>query len=194
VGTPNQPNMEKPMERIQAKRETIKQDKAAVKRLTDLVYQITDLCGLDEEKMVRRVATAKKSEYGRINGLINLLSSVCTWPAEAGDGASVTANQKLIQDSLDLDLDMLDDIRSFRGYHTFVSDDLEIIDGIEPSYEDYSDYCTIMLEDLGLSSSKPTISRDIWQKAEDRAIDKAGKDLLDMKQAVEEHKRLMGEV
>jgi hypothetical protein len=147
---------------------TTKANREAYNGLRKILLDITAEVGLDEEKMANRINSARRSEYGPINGLINLLVSVCNWPAEAGDGSNVAINQKLIEDKYpQIDMLMLDDIKSFRGYHSFVSDDtLQVIDGVEPDYENYRDYCSVLLEDLKLKSIKPTISKDQWQARE----------------------------
>lgn len=176
---------------LEAKKAIIEADRETVIRLTSTIMQITELCNLDEEKMYRRILTAKKSEYGRINGLINLLAAVTNWPADAGDGASVAMNQQLIAKQ-GTDLDILEDIRSFRGYHTFVADDLSVINGVEPDYENYSDYCAVFLDSYGLTNSRVAIDPTKWRLAEIRAKDKALKDLESMKQAIADHKALMG--
>lgn len=178
---------------IEVKKALIQAERTTLKELINIIDSICELCGLDQEKMVRRISVAKKSEYGRINGLLNLLASLVMWPAEQGDGASVSTNQKLITDTLNVDIDLLEDIKSFRGYHTFVSDELEIIDGVEPNYEDYSDYCHIFLEGIELAPSRVVLDESKWQNAEKRAKVRAETELKEMEEAVANHKLLMGE-
>lgn len=159
----------KPMNQKNMKtiRENAKANREAYNGLRKIILDITEEVGLDEEKMANRINSARRSEYGPINGLINLLVSVCNWPAEPGDGANVSINQKTIEDKYpQIDMLMLDDIKSFRGYHSFVSDELQVIDGIEPDYDNYRDHCAVLLEDLSLRSVKPTINEQQWQKRE----------------------------
>ena len=123
--------------------------------------------------MAKRIDSALRSEYGPINGLINLVSAIASWPAEPGDGAMVSQNRMILESKLNLDLLLLDDIKQFRGYHSFVNDELEIVQGTEPQFEDYTDYCSIFLEDLGAKSFKATIEPATWQRRELVARQKA---------------------
>ena len=110
--------------RLQATRAKHVAEAKVIRELTSLVNKIADTCGLDEERIAKRIDVALQSEYGRINGLINLLSSLAKWPAEQGDGSSVATNRQLLRDELKLDLVLLEDINTFKGYHTFHDDKL----------------------------------------------------------------------
>jgi len=182
-------------ERIASKRETLANERTTINALKKTVNNITDLLGLDEEKMNRRIDAALKSEYGRVNGMVNLLSAIANWPAEQGDGTAVPENRRLLEESLKLDLMLLEDIRTYRGFHTFATDELEIIDGVEPQYEDYEDYVAILLEDMGLSpQQRVKLNPRIWAKVELRTKEKAKLDIEQMKIAVEKHKLMMEEL
>ena len=89
---------------------------------------------------------------------------------------------------------MLDDIRAYRGFHSFVTDDIEIINGQEPQYEDYTDYCEIFLEELGVKSTRPTICPDRWKTAETRAIAKAKTDQTQMLEELAFHKEYLAQL
>jgi len=181
-------------ERIQSKRAVLNQERATINALKKKVFDITDLVGMDEEKMQRRVEAALRSEYGRINGMVNLLAAVTNWPADQGDGSAVGENRKTIEDKLGLDLMLLEDIRTYRGFHTFATDELEIIDGVEPQYEDYSDYVTILLEDMNLTPGRVGINPTTWTKTEARTKEKVAVDIEKMKAAVERHKATLAEL
>lgn len=180
-------------ERLQAKKEALRLNREAVATLKKLIYSIVDKLDLDEDRMTARVDSAVRSEYGATNGLINLLSAIANWPADQGDGASVSTNRKILEDDFQLDLLMLEDIRGFRGYHSFVSDDLEIIEGVMPQYEDYTDYCTILLEELGLTSNRPTICAESWARAETKAKERAKDDLIEKKDEIAKHKQFIAD-
>jgi hypothetical protein len=179
-------------ERIESKRATLNAERTTLNALKAKVTAITDTLGLDEEKMGRRVRTALKSEYGRVNGMVNLLSAIANWPAEQGDGTAVDENKALLENQLGLDLMLLDDIRTYRGFHTFATDELEIIDGVEPQYEDYEDYVAILLDDMGLTpQNKIKLNPTVWTKVEARTKEKVAVDIELMKVAIEKHKALM---
>lgn len=182
------------MERLQAKRDEIKANREAGKVLKKLIRDITAGLDLDEERMAKRIDSATRSEYGPINGLINLVAAIANWPVEQGDGSLVSTNRQVLEDKFNLDLVMLDDIRVFRGFHSFVTDDIEIINGVEPDYENYTDYCEIFLEDLGVKSTRPTINEPKWQAAEIRALKKAKEDKEQLEMEVEIHRERMSEL
>lgn len=179
--------------RIEAKRKQLVAEKATLDTLTKLLYKIADLCGLDDEKMARRIDRAKQSEYGRIDGMVNLLSAVCHWPAEAGDGSAVSENKRLIEEKLNLNLMLLSDIRQFRGFTSFVSDDLQIIAGVEPQYEDYEDSVTILLEDMKLTPQRESfsINAGLWQRLEANAQTRATAEIEQLRAEIERTKAFM---
>ena len=161
------------MERINSKREHIKANRETKDKLIKLINSITDELNLDEDRMAKRIDSALRSEYGPINGLINLVVAIAQWPAEPGDGAMVASNRLALESKFGLDLLLLDDIKQFRGFHSFVSNDLEVIEGQEPKFEDYTDYCHIFLEDLGAVAYKATIEPNTWRRREVVAREKA---------------------
>lgn len=179
--------------RLDVKRAQLQTERATIDALKKKIYAIVDLTGMDEEKMSRRVTSALKSEYGRVNGLVNLLAAVANWPAEQGDGSSVNENRMLLEQQLKLDLMLLDDIRTYRGYHTFVTDELEIIDGVEPQYEDYEDYVAILLTDMKLTPGKVAINPSTWARTEAKTKQNVQLEIERMQLAVERHKTLIAE-
>ena len=180
--------------RLDAKKANIQSNREASKVLKKLLKDITNTLDLDEERMAKRIDSATRSEYGAINGLVNLVASVANWPVENGDGALVSTNRLILEDKFNLDLVMLDDIRAYRGFHSFVTDDIEIINGQEPQYEDYTDYCEIFLEELGVRSTRPTICPDRWKTAETRAIAKAKTDQTQMLEELAFHKEYLAQL
>ena len=184
----------KKLSRIEQKKAEIQANREAHKALKALINNITKDLSLDEDRMAKRIDSATRSEYGPINGLINLVVSIANWPVEQGDGSMVSTNRAILEDKFNLDLVMLDDIKTFRGHHSFVTDEVEIIDGKEPMYEDYTDYCSIFLEELGVQSSKPTINPDSWQRAEAQAMKKAQEDQKQMAEELQAHKAYMADL
>lgn len=200
--------------RLATKRETIAANRATLKSLTGLINAIVKELALDDERMAKRMDAALRSEYGPINGMVNLVVSISNWPAEPGDGSMISVNRQILTEKFGLDLLLLDDIKTFKGYHTFVSSELEVIEGVAPQYEDYADYCQIFLEELAeialasklnkpvarltkadkkviVIASKPTIDENRWVKLEAIAQTKAKLDLEDMVLEVERHKAFL---
>lgn len=178
-------------ERVKAKRAQRDAEKQTIKALKTLVNGITDIVGLDEERIGKRIDSAMQSEYGRVNGMVNLVSALAHWPAEAGDGSAVSENRKLLESKLNLDLLTLADIRTFRGFHTFHTEDLETIDGQAPSYEDYEDYVAMFLEDLDLTPQRITIDSATWERQEAKAKRQTVEKIEALRLAVEKHKEFI---
>ncbi len=176
------------LDKIRASR---KEEKAVIEVIKDKITEIVAICGLDEDKSARRIQVALKSEYGRVNGMINLLAAICKWPAEAGDGAAVSLNQSVIESELKLDLLLLEDISSFKGFHTFHTDELDVIDGTEPDYQNYQDYCTLLLEELGFERTSASIEATTWKAKEKRAKVKTKEDVKQLVREIEAHKHLL---
>ena len=161
--------------------------RTAEKALKSQIQAIVKTCDLDADTMASRINAAIDNKHGRVIGLINLLSATAHWPADKGEAKSVPTNKLLIADQVDtLVLSML---REARGYHTFIAEDLTIMAGIEPNYEQYSELSQILLEDLGLESvPQLTIDRDVWLREEAKAVDKATRDQAEMLEAIEKYK------
>lgn len=159
----------------------------AVKKLKTLIIDISNDVNLDMDKTAARLDSAMRSEYGQVNGLINLISAIAAWPATPGDGTAVSRNKLMLEEKYKLDLLLLDDIRKLRGFHTFVTDDLEILEGQEPDCDNYSDYCKVFLKEMGIKIDTPSIRLEQWQRAEAKAKVKALEEVESMKEAINKH-------
>lgn len=180
-----------PISRVDIKRMSIADERETIAALKKKIYTITDLVGMDEEKINRRITAALRSEYGRVNGMVNLLAAIIKWPAEQGEGTLVNENKALIEKSITIDAMLLEDITTFRGYHSFVTDDLSIVTGVQPNYEDYTDYVHILLTDMGLVPGRVVIEPTSWEQQEEKAIKSAHFELERLQLEVELHKTRM---
>lgn len=177
--------------RLKARKASRRTEKLALVKLQALVLDVATACNLDEERTARRITSALSSEYGRVNGMINLLAAVAKWPAEHGDESMVSTNQLMLSKDMGLDLMLFEDISKAKGFHTFHTDALETIVGMEPQYEEYEDNCTIMLEELNLKAVSARIEPTVWARNEAKAIEKTENDVIKLRQAVADHKALM---
>lgn len=158
---------------LKARKKQLEQSRQARTALTNLIKEIAVECELDMDSISKRLSSALKSEYGAVNGLINLLTAICAWPAEQGDGSSVAINQDKIATKFNIDLVFMDDIKSVRGYHTFISNEGDLIDGKAPDYEEYTQLCQILLGELKLSECiKTRISQETWELTEEKTASK----------------------
>lgn len=166
----------------------IKDNRNTVATLQKLVTDIAKDCDLDIERTARRIAAAKQHEYGPINGMINLVCAIAKWPAEPGDGANVPVNQLMLEEKYKLDLIMLEDLSSFKGYHTFCTNELEILEGVPPMEEEYVGYCQVFLNELGCKATIDPINMVAWERKETSARAKAQIDLEEKSRLVEQTK------
>ena len=182
--------MEKTTMTLAERRQMIAVDRKALTVLKGTIDKIVKTLDLDDERIIKRVDNALRSEYGAVNGVINLLASIANWPVEPNDGAQVATNRQILANKLNLDLMLLEEIRASRGYHTFVSDDMKIINGQAPDYETYSQLCQIFIEELlgEELAEKPAISQTKWEQLEQVAKDKAALDLEQRMAELEMHK------
>ena len=168
----------------------------AINKMITLLQGVADAIGYDEEALERKIAVTRRSEYGRIPALINILSGIYSWPITAhGNPAEVPGLQEDILDylasnSLDIDADLLLDIKEYKGYHSFVSDEAVIVDAVEPDIEEY-DFAIVTIADivgLPVVDNKLTLAK--WNSIEAKAKAKAEAELADMQEALERHKAL----
>ncbi len=180
---------------LELAREQIANTRVVTTGLKDLINNITKEIHLDKDNMAKRIDSAMRSEYGAINGLINLLVAIGNWPAERGDGASVATNRVILEQKFKLDLMLLAEIAEYRGFHTFVSSELSIIEGREPQYVAYRDYTTVLLEELLGDSAKkinkPELLPQRWQLAEAKAITTAETELTQKLQDLENYNQFI---
>ena len=174
------------------------------------IEKIVDLVGLDSERMSFRIRSAEGSEYGRVSGLTNLLAAIVCWPAEQGDGASVTANQRKIENELKTDIYLMEDIKDAKGYHTWLNDELELIKGKAPNTQRYQMLVEILVEETGINDAitsafnedeiaqleefgidklqvRHKLNDTDWNAREDRAITAANNELVSLKEASDEY-------
>ena len=187
-----------------------KLEKVQTNVLKQNIQKIVDLVGLDPERMSFRIRSAESSEYGRVSGLTNLLAAVVCWPAEQGDGASVTTNQRKIESDLKTDIYLMEDIKDAKGYHTWLNDDLELIAGKAPNTDRYQMLVEILVEQIGINEAitstfneeetteleefgidklqvRHKLNDTDWNAREARSITAANNELISLKEASDEY-------
>lgn len=145
----------------------------ATTQLKLLIHEIASKADLDEEKIAKRIQSAVKSPYGRIPGLLNLLTSIVLWPVEGKDFSGVAETQLEILDTLKIELELFLDIKESKGYHTFLNDDHEIVRGMSPDVEEYNMLCLILCQKLGIAVCDSKLNLAKWQEDETIAVEKA---------------------
>ena len=138
----------------------------ATSQLKTMIAEIATMADLDEEKVARRVTVAVKSPYGRIPGLMNLLTSLVLWPVEGNDFSGVAELKEEILKKYSLDEELLIDIKDAKGYHTFLNDDHDIIKGQSPDLEEYAMLTTMLARKLKIAVVDHKMTYDKWKQAE----------------------------
>jgi len=175
--------------------DTLKRESA--RKMISLIKEVGELLSLDDEGLDRKIKATRKSEYGRIPALINLLAKIYTWPIAIGGQASdIDSLQEevlelLVEKSIIIDKDLLVDIKESKGFHSFLDDEAQIVEGEEPDFEEYNYYILTFADNAGLSLVDNKLSKVKWQAIESKAHSKALEEQTLALEALERHKKLM---
>ncbi|MCF6331042.1 MAG: hypothetical protein L3I99_05785 [Sulfurimonas sp.] len=121
--------------------------------LTNYIKSMASTVNLDDEKLQNRIKYALRSEFGRVMGLTNLISSIACFPCEDGDHSELSRNQNALIETLDIDLCLMEDIKEARGYHSWLrndikSDEIAIVKPIKPDFDAYTMLVEEFLESI----------------------------------------------
>lgn len=146
----------------------------SIKALTSKLEEVYDVLDLDLDMLHRKIAASRRSEYGRVPALINILAATYAWPIDDNSKASdITALQEDLLDELPgLDGDVLLDLKESKGYHSFLDEAFATVDGIEPDYEEYEYFTLTVADALQLPYVDNKITEQIWNKNETKALEK----------------------
>ena len=175
--------------------DTLKRESIAT--MTTLLNSVYDALELDSEQLSRKLKVVRRSEYGRVPGMVNILSTTYAWPiSQGGDASTIDSQQELLLDTLAsagvmIDKDLLLDIKESKGFHSFITDEAEIVDAEEPLFEEYGYYVETFAESAGLPFIDLKLNEDAWDRAESKAKAKAGADKALAEEALARHKELI---
>lgn len=141
----------------------------ATSKLKNLIKEIVTLADMDEEKVERRIAATVRSPYGRVPGLLNLLTSIVLWPVDGRDGAAVASLREEILAKLGTSEELLIDLKEAKGYTTFLNDDYEIQPGITPDLEEYEMLATMLAQKLDIAVIDFKLTTERWEALEAKA-------------------------
>jgi len=166
------------------------------RKIVALIKDVGEILSLDDEQLDRRIKATRKSEYGRIPGLINLLASIYAWPISVGGQASdIDSLQEEIIELLQekgviIDKELLIDIKETKGYHSFLNDEAELVEGEVPDFEEYSYFILTFADNAGLPLVDNKLSSVKWKAIEAKAYAKAEEEQKLAIEALERHKKL----
>lgn len=177
--------------------------KESISTLNAMVRTIEASSKLEEDSIIdwaKGVRTTKMAkEYGRIPALIFIITKSFAWPIEdKADAREIPDIQEEINDALSdnglpiLDIELVLDINESKGYHSFMTDDGEEKDAVEPDYEQLDYSLTQFCETFDVPFIDYRLKQSAWNRKELLAVadvankTKANKDALDRQAALNE--------
>ena len=165
----------------------------SIKALTAKLEDVYDALNLDHDMLHRKIAASRRSEYGRVPALINIIAATYAWPiADNSRASDITALQEDMLDELEgLDGDVLLDLKEAKGYHSFLDETFETVDGIEPDYKEYEYFVLTVADALQLPFVDNKITEQLWHKNENKALAKISIDQEQAADALARHQDLL---
>ena len=169
--------------------------------MSTIIMRVVEELALDEERYAKRIASARRSAYGRICEHINILASIYAWPIDNNANASeIPELQDRMLDTLtelgiEANGDLLLDIKDAKGYNSFLDETtFETVDGIEPLFDELEYYYLTFAESAKLPIIDYKMNEASYDKLEQKALNRivAEKQLAD--EALARHNAMTGDV
>ena len=159
---------------------------------------VLEASAIPEDSLVASIKNIRKSEYGKVPALINLLTKVYAWPiTDKGDAKEIDNIQLDILEALaakgwNLDHDLLLDAKESKGYHSFYDgkQSYELVDGVEPDFEEYEYSLLTIADKLGLPYVDNKLNETKWHRTEAKSQEKAQLEYEAVQLRLAEHKAL----
>jgi len=168
----------------------------SVATVTVVLKELYEFLDLEPEKLESFLKMARRSEYGRVPEMLAKIASLYTWPG--CDVQDIADTQEDILDIINkytavpVTADLLMDIKESKGSHTFLSNtDYEVIDAIEPAYEEFKYYISTLADYLNLPYVDIKLSEEKWEKNELKALKRVAKEQEEAQKALEAHNALV---
>jgi len=145
--------------KLEARKAAYKAEKADIKKLKELVKEVALVAELDLTKVTTRIKMARKSYLGEALALCQIIASIYNFPLNRGDNnyTSIPAKQADIEALLgDEVIEALIDLSEAKGYNTFLTDEMEVMEAVEPDKFKLELLASILADELDL----PTIKVD----------------------------------
>mgnify|MGYP006899580592 CR=1 FL=1 len=164
----------------------------SIKALVNTLESVYEELNLDLDMLHRKIAASRRSEYGRVPALINILAATYAWPiADSSEAANIPQYQENILEILKLDGEILLDLKEAKGYHSFLSDDFEVVQAIEPDYDEYNYYVLTVADALAIPYVDSKVSEEAWNRNENKALAKIVVEQAEAETALARHAELM---
>ena len=161
----------------------------STKRMVSILNAVADTIDYDSEMLERKLMATRRSEYGRVPAMINILANLYAWPVSThGNPAEVEGLRDdiievLTEQGVVIDPDLLLDIKDAKGYHTFIDDEGNIVEAVEPDFEEYEFFILTFAEKAGLPLVDLKLSPTKWRREEAKAKANAEAEKQDMLEA-----------
>lgn len=170
----------------------------AITSLTTTIEAIVDEFNLDVERTQRAIKAARKSEYGRVPELISIIAKNYAWPiTDVSQASEIDDIQESMLDFLKdngiiVSHDLLLDIKEAKGYHSFLdSATFEVIDGVEPEFDELEYYLLTFAEAAGLPLVDYKLEESKWNKTEAKVLAKIATEQAAAEEALANHNEMM---
>jgi len=175
--------------------DTLRRESA--RAMIELLGKVSDSIGYDDEMLDRKVSVTRRSEYGRIPALVNILANLYNWPISGnGNPSEVEGLREDIVDCLNdnnivIDPDLLLDLREAKGYHSFVDDEGNLVEAVEPDFDEYEFFMLTFADKASLPVVDNKLTRAKWLKLEVKAKANAEAEIAEMQEALARHEAVV---
>lgn len=164
----------------------------SIKALTSKLEDVYEEVGMDIDMLHRKIAASRRSEYGRVPALINILAATYAWcVTDSSEAANIPQNQERIAELLHIDGEVLLDLKEAKGYHSFLDDEFQIVDAVEPDYEEYEYYILTIADALAIPYVDNKLNEQKWLANEAKALGKISVEQSEAETALARHAELM---
>jgi len=164
----------------------------SVKTMVSTLEEVYEVCGLDLDMLHRKIAASRRSEYGRVPALINILAATYAWPVgDSVHASEIPQRQEDILDILKLDKELLLDLKEAKGYHSFLDEAFEVVESVEPDYEEYNYFVLTVADNLQIPFVDNKMNDALWAKNEAKALKKIEEEKVLADEALKRHEALL---
>lgn len=162
-----------------------------------IISTVVEDLGLDEERYAKRIATTRRSPYGRICEHINILAGIYAWPIDSAGQASEIPDlqdrmlETLTELGVEANGDLLLDIKDAKGYNSFLDDStFEVVDGVEPLFNELEYYYLTFAENAKLPIIDYKMTESSYDKLEQKALDRIATEKQLAEEALARHNEM----
>lgn len=172
-----------------------------VENMTTLVKEAAAAVGLDEVMLGKKIDATENYQFGQTIGLMNLFGRIMQWPSFTDtDNSLVPARKAQLAIWFDnkmghsFSATLFNKFRTARGYTSFATDDLELIDAKEPNWETLTPILVAMDQHLQVEIHDANLDKAKWAMAQAKAETRASDEIAEKTAELELHKQKMAKL